>query len=82
ALARHAGEVAVLLPYDTFGTCIDLARYARLSEQHDIGVVVDAAASLGSLDAAGRGFGTGARFASVFSMHATKTFATAEGGLI
>ncbi|WP_204350807.1 DegT/DnrJ/EryC1/StrS family aminotransferase, partial [Klebsiella pneumoniae] len=35
ALARHAGEVAVLLPYDTFGTCIDLARYARLSEQHD-----------------------------------------------
>lgn len=82
ALARHAGEVAVLVPYDTFGTCIDLARYARLAEQHDVGVVVDAAASLGSLDAEGRGFGTGANFASVFSMHATKTFATAEGGLI
>ncbi|HWU95658.1 MAG TPA: aminotransferase class I/II-fold pyridoxal phosphate-dependent enzyme, partial [Sphingomonas sp.] len=82
ALARHAGEVAVVVPYDTFGTCIDLARYARLSAQHNVGVVVDAAASLGSLDAAGRGFGTGAHFASVFSMHATKTFATAEGGLI
>lgn len=82
ALARHAGEVAVLVPYDTFATCIDLARYARLSKEHDVGVVVDAAASLGSLDAAGRGFGTGANFASVFSMHATKTFATAEGGLI
>ncbi|MFS2111769.1 aminotransferase class I/II-fold pyridoxal phosphate-dependent enzyme [Sphingomonas sp. Sphisp140] len=82
ALARHAGEAAVLVPYDTFGTCIDLARYAHLSEQHDVGVVVDAAASLGSLDADGRGFGTGAAFASVFSMHATKTFATAEGGLI
>lgn len=82
ALARHAGDVAVLVPYDTFGTCIDLTRYARLAAQHDVGVVVDAAASLGSLDAAGRGFGTGAPFASVFSMHATKTFATAEGGLI
>lgn len=82
ALARHAGEIAVLVPYDTFGTCIDLARYARLSEQHDVCVVVDGAASLGSLDAAGRGFGTGATFASVFSMHATKTFATAEGGLV
>ncbi|NYT39370.1 aminotransferase class I/II-fold pyridoxal phosphate-dependent enzyme [Sphingomonas sp. R-74633] len=82
ALARHAGEIAVLVPYDTFGTCIDLARYARLSEQHGVGVVVDAAASLGSLDAAGHGFGTGAGFASVFSLHATKTFATAEGGLI
>ncbi|MBB4097067.1 aminotransferase class I/II-fold pyridoxal phosphate-dependent enzyme [Sphingomonas kyeonggiensis] len=82
ALARHAGEVAVLVPYDTFGTCIDLARYARLSEQHGVGVVVDAAASLGSLDAEGRGFATGANFANVFSMHATKTFATAEGGLI
>ena len=82
ALIRHAGEVAVLVPYDTFGTCIDLARYARLSERHGVGVVIDAAASLGSLDAAGRGFGTGAAFASVFSMHATKTFATAEGGLI
>ncbi|MDQ0250388.1 dTDP-4-amino-4,6-dideoxygalactose transaminase [Sphingomonas kyeonggiensis] len=82
ALARHAGEVAVLVPYDTFGTCIDLTRYTRLSEQHDVGVVVDAAASLGSLDAGGNGFGTGAGLASVFSMHATKTFATAEGGLI
>lgn len=82
ALARHGDDVAVLVPYDTFGTCIDLARYVRLSEQHGLGVVIDAAASLGSIDATGHGFGTGAGFATVFSMHATKTFATAEGGLI
>jgi dTDP-4-amino-4,6-dideoxygalactose transaminase len=81
-LAAHAGEVAVVVPYDTFGTGIDLARYQALSERHGVGVVIDAAASLGSLDAEGRGFGTGARFTCVFSMHATKTFATAEGGLI
>jgi len=82
ALARHGEEVAVVVPYDTFGCGIDLDRYQALSDRHDVGVVIDAAASLGSLDAAGRGFGTGARFTCVFSMHATKTFATAEGGLI
>lgn len=81
-LARHGEEVAVVVPYDTFGTGIDLDYYERLAERHDIGVVIDAAASLGSLDRAGRGFGTGSRITCVFSMHATKTFATAEGGLI
>lgn len=82
ALATHGDRVAVIVPYDTFGTGIDLARYARLSAEHGVGVVVDAAASLGNRDAAGHGFGAGARFATVFSMHATKPFATAEGGLI
>jgi dTDP-4-amino-4,6-dideoxygalactose transaminase len=82
ALARHGEEIAVVVPYDTFGCGIDLDYYQALSERHYVGVVIDAAASLGSLDAAGRGFGTGSRFTCVFSMHATKTFATAEGGLI
>jgi dTDP-4-amino-4,6-dideoxygalactose transaminase len=82
ALARHGEEIAVVVPYDTFGCGIDLDYYQALSERHNVGVVIDAAASLGSLDAAGRGFGTGSRFTCVFSMHATKTFATAEGGLI
>lgn len=82
ALARYGKEVAVVVPYDTFGAAIDLDYYRALSDRHDVGVVIDAAASLGSLDATGRGFGTGARFACIFSMHATKTFATAEGGLI
>jgi dTDP-4-amino-4,6-dideoxygalactose transaminase len=82
ALARHGEEIAVVVPYDTFGCGIDLDYYQALSERHNVGVVIDAAASLGSLDAAGRGFGTRSRFTCVFSMHATKTFATAEGGLI
>ncbi len=81
-LARHGEEIAVVVPYDTFGTGIDLAYYETLSERHNIGVVIDAAASLGSLDTQGHGFGTGSRLTCVFSMHATKTFATAEGGLI
>ena len=72
----------MLLPYATFGNAIDLDRYAWLQRRYDVGVVIDAAASLGTIDEAGRGFGTGAPFAFVYSMHATKTFAVAEGGLI
>jgi dTDP-4-amino-4,6-dideoxygalactose transaminase len=45
-------------------------------------VVVDAAASLGSLNSHGDAFGRGSAHPLVFSMHATKTFSTAEGGFI
>jgi dTDP-4-amino-4,6-dideoxygalactose transaminase len=81
-LRRFAGRVALLVPYATFGNNLDLDRYERLSRAYDVPVVVDAAASLGSLDEGGRGFGTGCRHAIVYSMHVTKTFATAEGGVI
>lgn len=82
ALRLYGERIAVIVPYDTFGTGIDLAHYARLSEVSGAAVVVDAAASLGNLQPDGLGFGGGARFATVFSMHATKPFSTAEGGLI
>ncbi|WNO54806.1 DegT/DnrJ/EryC1/StrS family aminotransferase [Stakelama saccharophila] len=82
ALAAHGDRIAVVVPYATFGNGIDLARYRRLQQDHGVAVVVDAAASLGGLDCDGHGIGTGMPFATVFSMHATKPFATAEGGLI
>lgn len=81
-LARYGGDIAVLLPNATFGNCLDLERYRRMAAARDIPLVVDAAAALGSLDAAGRTFGIGSRQPLVFSMHATKAFATAEGGFI
>ena len=81
-LRAHRGQVAAIVPYATFGTALDLDRYDWLARRYDAALVVDAAASLGSLDAVGRGFGTGCRGAVVYSMHATKTFATGEGGLI
>ncbi|HVI99724.1 MAG TPA: DegT/DnrJ/EryC1/StrS family aminotransferase [Sphingomonas sp.] len=81
-LALHGERIAVLVPYATFGNAIDLDRYAWLQRRYDVGVVIDAASSLGTIDAAGKGFGAEAPFATVFSMHATKTFAVAEGGLI
>ncbi len=81
-LARHAGEVAVIVPYATFGNNLDLAAYAAMAARHGVPVVVDAAASLGSLDDDGRQFGAGFRHPVVYSMHVTKTFSTAEAGLV
>lgn len=81
-LARHGDEVAVLLACTTFGNAADLDRYRALASRHGCAVVVDAAAALGSTDAAGRQFGAGAPEPIVFSMHATKAFATLEGGVI
>lgn len=81
AFARHGDRIAVVVPYATFGASIDLERYRGYAER-GVGVVVDAAASLGAIDARGKAFGAGAPFAIVYSMHATKVFATAEGGVI
>jgi dTDP-4-amino-4,6-dideoxygalactose transaminase len=81
-LAQYGGDIAVLVPNATFGNCLDLARYDRIASSHGIPVVVDAAAALGSLDGAGEAFGIGSKHPLIFSMHATKAFATAEGGLV
>jgi dTDP-4-amino-4,6-dideoxygalactose transaminase len=81
-IKRYGNEIAVIVPYATFGNGLDLDRYRRLSERHGIPVVIDAAASLGTLDEGGQGFGMGFPHPVIFSMHTTKPFATAEGGLI
>lgn len=81
-LNRYKDEVAVVMPYAAFGNAIDLSRYKSLSERFGVPVVIDAAASLGSLDDRGCGFGTGSEQPVVFSMHATKPMATSEGGLV
>ena len=82
AFERYGDQIAVVVPYATFGTVLDLDRYAGMARDRGVGVVIDAAASLGTLTEGGRNFGAGAPFAIVYSMHATKTFSTAEGGLI
>ena len=81
-LATHGDRIAVVVPYATFGNAIDLGRYRDLQARHGVGIVVDAAASLGTLGDDGAGFGTGSGFAIVHSLHATKTFSVAEAGLI
>lgn len=79
---QYGDEIAVIVPYATFGNNLDLERYTKLSVDKDIPIVVDAAASLGSSADGRLNFGSGFGHPVVFSMHATKTFATAEGGLI
>ncbi|KZE72325.1 aminotransferase DegT [Paenibacillus elgii] len=79
---RLGEQIAVVVPYATFGSAIDLSNYNKLL-QEGIPVVIDAAASFGTTvaeDAAqfGKGFGG----AVVFSFHATKTFGVGEGGLV
>jgi dTDP-4-amino-4,6-dideoxygalactose transaminase len=81
-LTRYAGKIAVVIPYATFGYPIDLERYTRLATECGVPVVVDAAASLGTFDEQGRGFGSGFAGSVVYSMHATKSFALGEAGLI
>ena len=81
-LAHYGADIAVIVPNATFGNCLDLARYHRMAKKHGIPIVIDGAASLGSLDANGEPFGRRSLHPVIFSMHATKAFATAEGGLI
>ncbi len=81
-LAQYGGDIAVVMPYATFGYDIDLSRYAAIKARYGVPTVVDAAASLGTASADGRGFGAGFGGSVVFSMHATKSFATGEAGII
>jgi dTDP-4-amino-4,6-dideoxygalactose transaminase len=81
-LERYAGKIAIVMPYATFGYPIDLEHYKRLADQLGVPVVVDAAASLGTRDEQGHGFGNGFAGSVVYSMHATKSFAVGEAGLI
>jgi dTDP-4-amino-4,6-dideoxygalactose transaminase len=81
-LRRFAGETAVLIPYATFGANLDLSALSELSSRYDVPVVVDAAASLGSLDAQQRQFGAGFMYPLAYSMHVTKAFSTGEAGLV
>lgn len=81
-LHRYGDEVAVIVPCTTFGNPIDMERYAHFHKQYGVDIVVDAAAALGSEDHAGNQFGKGSRWPTVYSMHATKPFASGEGGIV
>ncbi|MBV8573634.1 MAG: DegT/DnrJ/EryC1/StrS family aminotransferase [Acetobacteraceae bacterium] len=81
-LKQYGQEIAVVVPCATFGNCLDLDYYDHLSSRYGVPLVVDAAASLGCETKDGVGFGAGFPHPVVYSMHATKAFATSEGGVI
>jgi dTDP-4-amino-4,6-dideoxygalactose transaminase len=79
-LAELGTDVAVVVPYATFGTGTDLSYYSSL---HSSGtpVVVDAAASVGTT-LGNQHFGIDFPGAVIYSLHATKAFPIGEGGLV
>lgn len=81
-LRKHGRAVGVVIPYATFGNNLRIRDYAAVARRYNVGIVVDAAASLGSSTRPKANFGTGSEHPVVYSMHATKTFATLEAGLI
>ncbi|GAA0134427.1 aminotransferase class I/II-fold pyridoxal phosphate-dependent enzyme [Paenibacillus sp. YSY-4.3] len=79
ALEELGDEAAVVVPYATFGTQLDLAYYNSLIRR-GIPVVIDAASSFGTAieEQDLSSFGG----AMVFSFHATKSFGVGEGGIV
>jgi dTDP-4-amino-4,6-dideoxygalactose transaminase len=79
-MKRHGDDIAVVVPYATCGTHMDLGPYEALMRA-GLPVVVDAAPCFGtSFD--GEQFGKGFSGAIVFSFHATKAFPVGEGGMV
>ena len=79
-LEKLGDEVALVMPYATFGTNLDLKFYQRVQDS-GVPVVIDAAASFGTSGVNGA-FGKGFTGVVVFSFHATKPFGIGEGGLV
>jgi dTDP-4-amino-4,6-dideoxygalactose transaminase len=79
-LNQLGDEVAVVVPYATFGNYLELSYYQKLHES-GIPVVLDAAPCLGTTYN-GQHIGLGFKGAVVFSFHATKSFGIGEGGLV
>jgi dTDP-4-amino-4,6-dideoxygalactose transaminase len=73
-------EVAIVVPYATFGSWMNLEEYEEL-EKKGIPVVVDAAPGFGLMNG-GMHYGQDFSGMIVYSFHATKPFGIGEGGLI
>lgn len=79
-LGKLGDDVAVVIPYATFGTYLDLTYYNNLHNSR-LPVVVDAAPAFGTTGEDGQ---LGQKFDGiiVFSLHATKPFGIGEGALL
>jgi dTDP-4-amino-4,6-dideoxygalactose transaminase len=73
-LAHAPGPVSAVIPVAAFGQPLNPAPWARLHEDTGLPVVIDAAASFDSVDAA--------PVPTMVSLHATKALGVGEGGMI
>jgi len=73
---RYLGRfpIAAVLPVAAFGTPVDTRDWSQFQSQHNIPVIVDAAAALGQQELDD--------LTLCFSLHATKIIGAGEGGLI
>jgi dTDP-4-amino-4,6-dideoxygalactose transaminase len=71
----QSSEIAAVIPVATFGMPQDAEHWSRWSQTHQTPVIIDAAAAFGAQKAA-----TGVPV--VFSLHATKTLSSGEGGAV
>lgn len=79
-LKELGDEVAVVVPYATFGNFLDISFYQKIQES-GIPVVIDAAPCFGT-SYNQKHFGQEFDGAVVFSFHATKPFGIGEGGMV
>lgn len=68
-------SIAAIIPVGTFGVPQEINEWSDWQEKNHIPVVIDAASCFGAQN-------TAKKIPIVFSMHATKSFSSAEGGLI
>jgi dTDP-4-amino-4,6-dideoxygalactose transaminase len=74
-----AGGVDAVMPVRSFGFVRDFSPVTDLATRHGARVVIDGAAAFGN---AARRIGSAAGEIEVASLHATKSFAIGEGGLV
>jgi perosamine synthetase len=75
-----SGSPRAIIPVHLFGLCADMEKISRISEEHGLLMIEDAACALGSL-LEGRHAG-GFGLAGCFSFHPRKLITTGEGGMI
>ena len=80
-IKSRASEFAAFLVVNPFGAPADVGPWEDLAQEVGVPLVIDSAAGFGSYYEDGSRLGTRGT-CEVFSLHATKTFAVGEGGLI
>lgn len=80
AIQEHGAKVKAIMPVHFAGQACDMAKIMDVARKHGLRVVEDAAHSLPTTFE-GRKIGT-IGDVTVFSFYATKTIATAEGGMV
>jgi dTDP-4-amino-4,6-dideoxygalactose transaminase len=79
---RHQDKVAGILLCNIFGVGnVSIAEWEELAKRHSLPLVIDSAAGFGSLYFNDEKIGARGD-CEIFSLHATKPFATGEGGFI